>query len=318
MRLVLDTRTAYVDPDDEVDLRQTLFTLWAKRWWIMASAALFMCLFCAAGFVMKPVYRSATLMVTAATERQGLSGSIGASIGSLGGLASLAGINIGSNSAETEEALAVLKSRQFTESFIRDEHLLPKLYPSKWDAAKQAWRTDAKLPTFAKAYKYFNNSIRTVTQDKKTGLVTLQIDWKDPVEAAAWANELVQRLNAEMRARALAKTAASLGYLEKELSKTSVVETREAINRLIEAQIKQRMLANVTEEFAFRVVDRALPSDKDDPLWPHKAVLTAAGLVFGLVVGVLGVLLRAWLAAGSPVARKSSAETAESVGRRSR
>ncbi|MBS0366234.1 MAG: hypothetical protein JSR67_10480 [Proteobacteria bacterium] len=299
----MNSRIARVDAHDEIDLRETLFTLWAKRWRIAISAAAFMCLFAAAAFVMKPVYRSSVLVVTASMERQGLSGSIGGSIGSLGGLASLAGINLGGNSAEMEEALAVLKSRRFTEAFIRDKQLLPKLYPSKWDAGKQAWRIDTKPPTPAKAYKYFDKSIRSVIQDKKTGLITLQIDWEDPVEGAAWANELIQRLNAEMRDRALAQANASLGYLEKELEKTSVVATRDAISRLIEVQIKQRMLANVTEEYAFRIVDRALPADKDDRLRPHKVVLSAAGLVVGTIIGILGVLVSNWFAVGLALAR---------------
>jgi uncharacterized protein involved in exopolysaccharide biosynthesis len=301
--------TAGFDTRDEIDFRETARQLWARRWWIVASAVLFTCLFAAAALIMTPVYRSAVVMVGAGSGRQGLSGSLDGSLGSLGSLTSLAGITLGSNSSETEEALAVLKSRQFTEAFIRDWQLLPKLFASKWDASNQRWKTSALPPTPARAYKYFNTRIRSIVQDKKTGLVTLQIDWKDPGEAAAWANELVQRLNAEMRARASAKSDASIGYLEKELNTTSVVATRDAISRLIEAQIKQRMLANVTLEFAFRVVDRALPSDKDDPLRPDKVLLIAAGTAIGIALGIAGVLSIGWFAADSS-AEKSSRVTA--------
>jgi uncharacterized protein involved in exopolysaccharide biosynthesis len=55
---------------------------------------------------------------------------------------------------------------------------------------------------------------------------------------------------------------------------------REAIPRLMEAQIKQRMLANVLHEYAFRVVDSAMPPDKADRIRPNKPLLVAAG-VFG-------------------------------------
>ena len=286
--------------EDDLDLREVAGRLWAKRWWIAASVILFTGLFTTAAFLMKPVYRAASVMVAVGSERQGLSGSLSGAIGSLGGLASLAGINIGSNSAETEEALAVLKSREFTEAFIRDKQLMAKLFAGMWDKQANTWKAGVVPPTPAKAYRYFNKAIRSVQQDKKTGLITVQIDWKDPAEAAAWANELVQRLNAEMRARAIDKTNASIGYLEKELNTTSVVATREAINRLIEVQVKQRMLANVTQEFTFRVVDKALPSDKDDPIRPQKVLMIAAGIAVGLAIGIVGVLLVGWLAAPAP------------------
>jgi uncharacterized protein involved in exopolysaccharide biosynthesis len=134
-------------------------------------------------------------------------------------------------------------------------------------------------------------------------LVSLQIDWRDRVEAAAWANELVERLNAEMQARALAKANASLGYLEKELAASSVVETRDAINRLIESQIKTRMVANTTREYAFRVVDRAMAPDADDPVWPVKSLFFLCGPLLGLGVGI-GLILLSDAVAGVPPATR--------------
>src|SRR6185437_16075318 len=154
-----------------------------------------------------------------------------------------------------------------------------------------------KSPTPYKAFRLFDKSIRSVTQDKKTGLVTLQIDWRDPAEAAAWANELVRRLNAEMRGRAIEQSTASLGYLESELNKTTVVGTRDAINRLMEAQIRQRMLANVIQQYAFRVVDRAMPADRDNPVWPRRTLLTAGGFLVGALLGIVAVLIAEWLSA---------------------
>jgi len=178
------------------------------------------------------------------------------------------------------------------------------LYASKWDTERQRWNVPQdEQPTPGKAYALFGH-VRSVKQDEDTHLVTLQIEWKDRMAAAAWANDLVERLNAEMRQRAIAHADASVGYLERELNTTSAVATREAINRLIEAQIKQRMLANVTREYAFRVVDRAVPADSDDPVRPRKFLLLVGGALFGFVLGVLAVsvrfALRQWRLASSP------------------
>jgi uncharacterized protein involved in exopolysaccharide biosynthesis len=184
---------------------------------------------------------------------------------------------------------------------------MPVLFPAKWDARAQQWLPGAKPPTPAQANRLFNKRVRSITQDKKTGLVTVNIDWRDGGLAAQWANALIQRLNSEMRSRAIANADASVGYLEKELQNTNVVTTREAINRLIESQIKRRMLANVTQEYSFRVVDRAMAPDRDDPLWPNKPLLLAAGLLAGGVLGVLIVWLVGMVASGRYSTRHGAA-----------
>jgi hypothetical protein len=257
----------------------------------MASVLLCGSLFTAAAYLTTPIYRATTVVVPASVGLSGGGNLLGGALGSLGDLASLAGVNIGGGATETEEALAVLRSRQFTEAFIREGNLLPKLYSGKWDMRQQMWKAGIVPPTLAQAYKYFDTAIRSISQDKKTGLITVIVDWRDRFEASQWANELLARLNAEMRARAIAKADASVSYLEAELGKTSVVGTRDAISRLMEAQIRQRMVANVTREYAFRIVDTAIAPDNKDVLKPKKAVMLASGLVLGLIIAVIAVLL---------------------------
>ncbi len=274
--------------DEVISLEALLARVWAGRWWVILCTMLIGAAFVAAAFQMTPVYRATVVLIPGGDERAGLSGAFGSALGSLGGLAALAGVNVSASGQGTEEALAVLRSRQFTERFIDDKGLMPKLYPKKWDARAGKWRVPAiERPTPARAYRYFDQKIRSVTIDRKTGLVTLQVDWRDPLQAADWANELVNRLNAEMRSRAIAKSDASLGFLQKELAATAVLDTRIAINRLIEVQVNQRMLATVTMQYSFRVVDPALPADRDDPVRPKKLQISAAGLFIGLVLGVL-------------------------------
>lgn len=293
------TRT--LEPDMN-DTQAILGELRARRWWLFVSVVLITAGFVVAAFVLTPIYRATSVLVASNVESGG-SGGLSSALGQLGGLASLAGINIGSGDAQTQEALAVLQSREFTEAFIRDLDLMPRLYPDRWDANAKQWQGAQKSwPTLAQGYKYFDKRIRGVARDKLTGLVTLTIDWRDPAEAARWANELVRRINAEMRRRALARSSASVEYLEKELAATTVVETRRAINQLLEAQINQRMLANVTQEYAFRTVDRAMPPDPQDIYRPSRALLIIGGPIAGLLVGsfiVLGV------AAFAPGARRN-------------
>jgi uncharacterized protein involved in exopolysaccharide biosynthesis len=285
--------TAVQAHDDAINAREMLATVRARRWWVIGSVLFFSVAFTAAALIMTPVYRAKAILIPTNTNQEsGIGGGGGSALGQLGGLASLAGVEIGNKGSPTDEALAVLKSREFTERFINDRHLLPVLFAKKWDAATGTWRGGADhQPTPGRVYNYFNEKIRWVEQDKKTGLITVQIDWKGRLESAQWANELVQQLNQEMRTRAIAEADASLGFLEKELQTTSVVPVRDAVARLIETQVKKRMLANVTQQYVFRIVDHALPSDVDDPLRPKKLLMFVGGPLVGLIMGILAVLV---------------------------
>jgi uncharacterized protein involved in exopolysaccharide biosynthesis len=128
--------------------------------------------------------------------------------------------------------------------------------------------------------------VRRVTEDRRTGIVTLTILWSDPEVAAQWATYLVERANEDLRQRAILEAEESIAYLNKELVKTSVVEIRQAIYKLLEIKINSIMLANVQKEYAFRVIDPAAAPDEKDIAWPLRPLFSVAGLVLGGLIGL--------------------------------
>lgn len=279
----------------ELDLRVLAQFVIRRKWLVVGCVVLCTVGFGLAAFLVTPIYRSEAILMPASSERSS-TGILGSALGQLGGLASLAGINIGSGDTETVESLEVMRSREFTEQFIEDNGLLPKLFPRQWNASAKKWTVEDDRHTLAKGSRLFRKKVFDVIQNKKDGVVTVQIDWKNRFEAAAWANDLVQRLNAEMRSRAIATADASIGYLNSELKKTTDIGTQQAINRLIEVQIRQRMLATVSPQYSFRVIDHALPADADDPFFPKKALFFVLGPLSGIVLAALCLLVLGILA----------------------
>lgn len=273
--------------DDDIELRDVAATLWARKAWLVVSSILFTIPFAVTAFLAEPVYRATTVVADARADTG--ANTLGAALGALGNLGNVARLTV-QGATPADEAMAVMRSREFTERFIREHNLMPELFRDLWDASAGEWRVPAaERPTLGQAFRVLD-AIRTITQAGRGGLITVSIEWRDPVQAANWANALVGQLNAEMRERAIASTTLSVGYLERELATTATIETRQAINRLMEAQINQRMLANVTEEYAFRFVERALPPEPDDVVGPSKLVLLALGPSLGLLFGIFVVL----------------------------
>lgn len=275
--------------EEFLDLRQLVAKLWARRTWLIVSTAVLTIASVVYALTSERVFRATTVLASA--KAGGTQSALSSVLGQVGGLASLAGIDLGMKGPDTEEALAVLRSREFTVRFFEDEHVLRKIYYKDWDERTQQWKPGVKPPSIARAFEYFDRDVRQIIQNRKTGLISVQIEWRDRVEAAKWANELVQRLNEEMRKRAIEDSNLSIEYLHKELESTSVVATRESINRLIEVQIKQRMLANVNQEYAFRIIDKAVVPEADEPVKPRRRKIVAAGMLLGFVLGAMLILL---------------------------
>ena len=245
--------------------------------------------------VIRPVYQSNVLLAPAVTDEG--QGGISALTSQFRGLASITGVSMSSGNSK-DQAIAVLKSRSFTEDFINSENLLPILFQKKWDSDANRWKTDNEddIPTMADAFKLFNEDIRKVNDDASTNLITLRIEWSDRKLAAKWANLLVERLNETLRARDIAEAQRSIEFLNRELEKNSVVELRQGIFGLLEQQIEKIMIANVRQGYAFKVLDPAVVADADQYIHPRKLVTVIATAILGFFFALVAVMIRISLA----------------------
>lgn len=267
--------------DDEMDLFRLWNTLWRSRWLIASITAAF-ALGAVVYALLLPPWYSANVLLAPVKEEASVS-----LAGQLGGLASLAGIGAGGTGSV--EAVAVLKSRDFARAFIEDQTLLPVLFADDWDATAGRWKLAAP-PDLRQAVRFFDQNVRKVAEDRKTGLVTLSIEWKDPDLAAAWADLLAVRLNDHMRQRALAEAEANVKYLRHELESTTVVMLQQSISRLLENEMQKLMLARGNVEFAFRIIDRAeVPRLKSKP---RRTSIVVLAVLLGGMLSVFVVFIR--------------------------
>jgi uncharacterized protein involved in exopolysaccharide biosynthesis len=217
----------------------------------------------------------------------------GGALGSLSGLAALAGMSLGSDSKKAE-SIATLQSEALTERYIRDNKLLPILYADLWDAQQGKWKvTDPrKTPTLWKAVKFFKH-VRTISTDTKTGLVTLTVRWNDAALAANWANGLVKLANDYEREAALVESDRNVVYLTQQAAATDVIGIKQAIYNLLQSEISKRMIARGTDQYAFKVIDPANVSE--NAAFPQKTIWVLAAFFGSLIVAVFAAFCRvAW------------------------
>jgi uncharacterized protein involved in exopolysaccharide biosynthesis len=238
-------------------------------------------------FLFKPIYRAEVVLLPVSDEAGMRELSMLA--GQYSAIAALAGVQLGDSSSR-DQALGVLRSDDLLEKFINSRQLLPELFHRKWDAESKAWRENVREPpTIGDALLLFDRKIRQVREDLKSGLVTLRIEWSDRHQAAAWANGLVELANAELQTRAVNEASSALEVLERELDQAESVELREALSRLLEAQLKARTIAVIRKEFAFKIIDPARVADADKRVKPSRTLIAMAGALASFLLAILVV-----------------------------
>jgi uncharacterized protein involved in exopolysaccharide biosynthesis len=260
--------------------------LLAGKWFVLGSMAVCTSLAIALAYVLPVKYRAETLLKPARVETNVMS-----QLGLASGIASLAGLNLPMDD-RSAEGRAVLESKEFSMDFVRTENLLPVLFAEQWDSTAGRWRSSnpKKIPTELDAYRLLRDRVRTVSQDIQTRMVLVAIEWTDPELAASWANKMVAMLNEKMRKDAIDRSTRNLEFLRKQYEDTNVAPLRDAIARLMETELQTSMLASVQQDYAFRVIDRAVVPNRR--ISPNRTMIAATGLILGLALGVLIAIAR--------------------------
>jgi LPS O-antigen subunit length determinant protein (WzzB/FepE family) len=273
--------------EEAIDLAGMLY-ITRRSWQVLVGMMLAGAVIAAViSLLMRSTYRAQAII---APVEQNVGGAAGALKSQFGGLAALAGIDLGSAGGRKDESFATLSSPGFARDFIVQHNLMPILFADNWDPTTKQWRTDKKRPKLEEGVKKFTNDIRSLSEDKKSGIVTMTVEWRSPELAAQWANGMIDMVNDRLRSEATRKADQSIEYLNHELAKTSVVDLRQAIYRLIESQVNNAMVANVQRDYAFKFIDPAVPPESRAS--PKRTVMVIIGAVLGLFVGFTVILLR--------------------------
>ena len=206
-----------------------------------------------------------------------------------GGIAELAGIDLGGSGGRKVEAMATLMSHGFVRDFILANNLMPILYAERWDVNTNTWRKGVKPPTMEMMVKRFIGR-RIVDENTKSGLVTLRFDWYSPELAAKWTNGMIDMVNDRMRSVDIASAEKSLEYLNKEMGTANGVELRLAISHLVETQENNKMMANVQRDYAYHFIDRASPPESKEG--PKRTIISIGGAIIGLLLGFGYIVMR--------------------------
>jgi uncharacterized protein involved in exopolysaccharide biosynthesis len=239
-------------------------------------------------------------------------GGISGKLGGLSNLASLAGINIGSD-ASTQAFLLYQKgiySRDVADLLARDPEIMHAVFYKQWDPAAKQWiqpnptvhavvvfmqelvgipTHDWQPPDGAVLQDYIMDNVAVDAEPDKP-IVTITYNDRDSEFAAKFLHALDRAVDNKLRDLALVRSNQYIGYLSDQLTKVTNSDIRDALMSTLVDQENTKMMASVTAPYSAQPFGP--PTSSRKPMVPKPPLVLAAALIIGVFAGSLAVL---WL-----------------------
>ena len=286
--------------DDTISLKELFGLLWKGRNLIILITSLFALGSIYYAWSLNDYYKSSTSLSIAQPAS-------GPSISGLGGLASIAGINISPVGVQGPMYINTIRSRSFLKHLLSvDENVLASLVAAEsydkeskqlvfnsdvYDAANKKW-----LSTKPTHIQIFGTYMRAINVDFHEVRQTMDVSVEhiSPIFAYEFLDLIIREADNLLRQRDMQQSSEALEYLTSELSKTSLLNMKSSINQLILSQLQTQMMTRVGSNYVVNVMDP--PFIPISTSKPSKSLIRLLGMTLGLVVGSLLVIFRHYFA----------------------
>lgn len=258
------------------------------------------------------IYEARTIImpVTPNETGGGISSSFMQQVGGMTGIAV-------PESASSAEIVTLLKSIGLREAIITKHNLLPVLFPDEWDKKAKTWRInegftldpsliarklrpvdkkipghDGNVPAIWDGLRELDKTVAVISNTKEK-TITISVESYDPVVAAQIAGYFLSALNEYMSGEAKRVAMINRKYLEEQLLQTADPYIKQKLYNMIAQQLETSMMAEVKENFAFKILDR--PKVPDKKIKPKRALMVMLSLVASLLLSVFLVFFLEYL-----------------------
>ena len=295
------------DFDDEIDLRELFYVLLEGKWIIVSLTAFVSIVGVIYSLSLPNIYESKAMLVPV-NSSSGISGALG----SYSGLAGLAGISLPSGGDEGNSAKAIQKisSLSFFENNILTNIHLPDLMAFKswniktntltfddsiYDTNSNTWIRDysypqQQIPSAQESFEVFKTAHLSLSEDKKSGFITLAIKHQSPFIAKQWVELVINEVNAFYRQKDKSESEKAVSYLNQQISITGLSEIKQVIAQLLQEETKKLTLIEANQYYVFDYIDP--PAVMEQKSEPKRALICILSALLGGMLSVLLVLIR--------------------------
>ena len=299
--------------DDEINLKELFSVLWKAKILIIMITSFFALSSVLYALSLSDYYKSEAVLSVAGESN------LGSSLSGLGGLASIAGINLPSTGEDKSLiAIKTIESRAFLKHLIAFENILPSIMATKsYDSQSKKIQFDSKIynenngawvrqpkknqqskPSYLEAHETYLKQI-SVRKDKISNLITISVEHISPIFAKELLGLIINEANELLRNKDLRESSAAIAFLNTEIPKSSLITMKDAISKLVQSQLETQMLSKVNKEYILKVIEPPfIPESKSKP---NRALICILGTLLGLMSSLFLALVRHYVSSNEDI-----------------
>jgi uncharacterized protein involved in exopolysaccharide biosynthesis len=295
--------------DREIDLLEIFNLLNQGKWIIVSMTAFFSIIGVIYSLLLPNIYSAQAILAPVSS-----SGGISGALKNYGGLASLAGINIPSgNNDKSTQAIKKLSSLSFFENNVLPYIFLPDLMAVKsWNSQDNTLAYDdsiykeitntwvqgnsfsnTQMPSAQDGFKVFIEEHLSVSEERKTGFVTLQIKHQSPFVANQWAELMINQINTFYRQKDKLESEKAVSYLTQQIVISRLQEVKVAFADLIQEETKKLTLIEAKNSYVFEYVDPPAVMERKSEPW--RSLIVILSTLLGGILGIIFVLVKTFV-----------------------
>ncbi len=295
------------DIENEINLKELFQALIDGKWIIGTIVLIASVLVVIYSLSLPNIYQSRALLSPADAEN-GMSNSLGG----MSSLASLAGVNLTTQSGQSNPVKAIekLNTLSFFEENILPHIFLPDLMAVKsWNLVNNTIEFDKNIfdesagkwtreftfpqkqtPSAQESFTKFQGDHLRISEDKQTGFISLVIKHQSPYIAKEWTELIVEQINTFFREKDKAEAESAVNYLNQQIANTRYTEIKQVMAELQQQQIQKLTLIEASDFYVFEYIDQPAVMEKKSE--PSRAMICIFGALLGGMLGTLIVLVR--------------------------
>jgi len=291
--------------EDEIDLRELMRTVSKHKGKLSLFLLLAVVLSVGWGLSKPNMYRSQAVMIPQEQSKT-------SSLGGLGALAGMAGVDIGGGEMSADQGYQLyLDDYSWMREFLVASGLFERLISTDIDknyhfalgydgfyrmfkvseerSLKELTPQEREKMLF-NAYLSFKGKL-TISSDKKTSLITVAYHDPDAILARDAVKLFLTYASESLRKSELSDIDKKIRYYEEELQKNSDLALKTQLSQLMSGLIQKKVLAYSSELYNVKMITAPSIAYERDKEGPKRGFIVVVTMLASLVVGIFGIFL---------------------------
>ena len=167
-------------------------------------------------------------------------------------------------------------------------------YDSIFQKSSNTWVRDFSypqklIPSAQESFKEFKKKHFALSEDRKSGFITLSIKHQSPYLAKQWAELIVNEVDNFYRIKDKLESEKAVNYLNKQISMTSISEIQKVLAELLQEETQKLTLIEANQFYVFEYIDP--PAVMEEKSSPKRALIFILTTILGGMLGILSVLI---------------------------